>query len=487
MKFFPDRTTFVSFGSLSIQWYAILILLGAFTAYYFSKRNLKYYKNIDINDFFDDIFIYMLWGGVIGARAWYCLFDANTNYLEDPIQIIKVWDGGVAIHGALLGGALVAFFYCKKKNVSFIKFGDAVIPTILIAQALGRWGNFVNKECYGGIVDESYYNGILSFLKSGMYINGNYREPMFFYESCLCLLGFILINFVLRKTQNKRGDLIWAYLMWYGVVRFFIEGHRTDSLLMNITGLKTAQVTSVIYVIVGLLGYFGIFDKLFKKKKPTIIFDLDGTLHDSEKCIQDTYAELFKRHDDIKNFTDERKIEILGPSLYEIFPKYFPNEDPKALYDEYQSIIKDLLPTELKPMLHAKEVLETLRNEGYKVGVVTTRSKDSTNNCLNITGLKDLIDDFVGLEDVKNVKPDIEGYAKIIDQNKWNKDDIVVIGDSIADVKGGQGYGAYTIAFIFNEAKRKEIEECKPNRIITDLNEILDILKEKHNFTYNGK
>ncbi|MDO5440368.1 MAG: prolipoprotein diacylglyceryl transferase [Erysipelotrichaceae bacterium] len=487
MEFFPSRTTFLRVGPLTIQWYAILILTGAIVAYFFSKKNLKQYRNIDVNGFFDDMFIYVLWGGVIGARLWYCLFDSNFNYLEDPLQIIKIWDGGVAFHGCFAGGLLVALLFCKKRNVSFVKFADAVVPTVLFAQAMGRWGNFINQECYGQTVNESYYDGILSFLKSGMYIHGEYREPMFFYESCLCLLGFILINFVLRKFQNKRGDLAWAYLMWYGVVRFFIEARRTDSLLMNISGLKTAQVTSVIYVIIGILGFVGVFDKLFKKKKPTLLFDLDGTLIDTEEPIQMSYRELYRRYDDEKNFTDEIATEVLGPGLMEMFAKLFPNEDPNKLFKEYKEINNSLLPDYLRPMPNAMETLEILKQDGYHIGAVTTRTHDSAEQCLKLIGMDKYMEDICGIDDVKKSKPDPEGYGKIIDKNKWNKSDIVVIGDSIADINGGKNYGCFTVAYIFNKNKTAKVVECGPDRQISDIKELLDILKEDINFTYNGK
>ena len=222
----------------------------------------------------------MIWAGLIGARLWFCLFYDFKYYISNPVAILRIWDGGLAIHGTLVFGALSMFFYCKKRNVSFIKFLDAILPCVFIGQAFGRWGNFVNQECFGNEVPASYFDGILSFLKEGMHINGHYYEPMFFYESMGCLLGFIIINFILRKYQNKRGDLTWAYLMWYGVIRYFIEGHRTDSLFIG--NLKTAQLTSIIFGIVGLLGFFGVFDKyVFKKKKPTLLFDFDGTImHD---------------------------------------------------------------------------------------------------------------------------------------------------------------------------------------------------------------
>ena len=486
MKFFPERTIFLSIGNISIRWYAILILTGALIAYYFAKKNIDRYRNINNNDFMDNAFLIMIWAGLIGARLWFCLFFNFKYYFQNPITILRVWDGGLAIHGTLVGGGLAMFFYCKKRNVSFLKFMDAILPCVFIGQAFGRWGNFVNQECFGNMVDESYFNGVLSFLKSGMYINGNYYEPMFFYESVCCLLGFIMINFVLRKFQNKRGDLTWGYMMWYGVVRYFIEGHRTDSLFVG--NLKTAQVTSILFIAIGLLGYIGIYDKyLFKKKKPTLLFDFDGTIIDSERTIILTYTELFRRHDKVENFTPERQADVLGPALFEMFPKFFPGLDVNALFDEYQAIFKDLLKDNLVIMPHAEEVLSTLKNEGYNIGIITTRSRESTMECMELCKLGKYIDDLVCMEDVKNLKPDAEAYIKIVEKNRWNKDDVVVIGDSSADVKGGKNYGAYTIAFLRNPLKKERLQALKADEYIEDLEEILPILKKNCYFTYNGR
>ena len=486
MKFFPDRSTFLVLGSIQIKWYAVLITIGIFSAYYFAKRNINKYKNINYNDFIDDLLLLIVFAGVIGARLWFCAFYGNGYYFKHPEAILRIWDGGLAIHGTLIFGGLATYFFCKKRNVSFIKVLDSVLPCVFLGQAFGRWGNFLNQECFGNLVDESYYDGILFFLKDGMCINGNYYEPMFFYESMLCLLGFVLINFVLRKYQNKRGDLAWAYLMWYGIIRFFIESRRTDSLFIG--NIKTAQLTSVLFLAVGLCGFFGLFDKfLFKKKKPTLLFDFDGTLVDSEKTIIMTYTELFRRHDKVENFTKERQTEVLGPGLFEMFPKYFPNEDAQKLFDEYQIIFNGYLKDNLVIMPHAEELLKYLKQEGYSIGIVTTRSYDSTKHCLDLTPLKNYIDDCVCMDDVKKLKPDAEAYIKIVDKNKWNKDDVVVIGDSSADIKGGKNYGAYTIAFLRNPDKIERLKALNADKYIEDLIEIKDILKEKHYFTYNGR
>ncbi len=484
MKFFPTRTTFLQIGSLTIQWYAIFIVSGALLAYYFTKKNLREYKNIDRNDFFDNFFVITLWSGVIGARLWYCVFNNFSYYFSNPINIIRIWDGGLAFHGGFVFGVLCAYLLCKKENVSFIKLSDALVPTVLLAQAIGRWGNFVNKECHGAQVDESYFDGILSFLKSGMCINGNYYVPLFFYESLLCFVGFIIINFVLRKTSTKRGELSGAYLIWYGVSRFFIESGRTDSLFIG--SLKTAQVTSIVFVVVGLLLYFGIYDKLFYKR-PTIVFDLDGTISNSTPAIIKAYEETFRKYGNVDDFTIERQAEVLGPPIMEMFKKYFPNEDNDKLCAYYRKVNAEELKNTLKPMPYALDVLKALKDDGYKLALLTTRMRNSTEYCLKLCGLEDIFDVLVCYDDVSKTKPDPEGFYLITRKYKLNSDDVIMVGDSTADMLAGKNFGAYTIAYLSNDMKKKEVLDTKPNRSIEDLRDVLDIVKEKHYFTYNLK
>ncbi len=486
ISFFPNEQTFllIKLGSLTldIRWYAVLIMFGAFLAYYFIKKLIKESKYFDL-DFFDSFFVYTLWFGIVGARLWFCMFYDFSYYISHPLDIIRVWDGGLAIQGGLVFGAIFAYFYIKKHKHSFLKMLDMVLPNVMLAQAIGRWGNFVNKECHGIEVSEEYFNGVLSFLKQGMNINGHYYEPLFFFESILCFIGWILIYFVLRKRQNKRGDLAYAYLMWYGLIRFFIEARRTDSLYIG--NFKMAQLTSIVFFIVGLLGYLGVLNKIIKKEKPTLIFDFDGTLIDTSKGIIEAYRALFKKYSDESKFTEEVQDEIIGPALKDLFPVYFPGIDYDTLYADYRKRQLEVSKLSNTPTPNSVEVLKTLHEQGYNIGIVSTRSKQGIEEILKDFNLQDYVDDICGVKDVEKLKPDPEGIFQLINRNNWNKD-CVMIGDSLMDMGCGNNYGAYTIAYLNNPKRSKELAE-NANVAITDMIEVLDILKKDIAFTYNEK
>jgi len=485
MKFFPDATTFVKFGALQIKWYAVLIMFGAAVAYYFCVRGIKEKKYISVDEF-TDLFVYTLWFGVIGARIWYCVFYNLNYYLANPIAILRVFDGGLAIQGGLVGGFLFVYLYCKKHHLDLMVMMDIVLPNVLLGQASGRWGNFINKECHGGEVSEEYFNGILSFLKEGMYINGHYYEPLFFFESTLCLIGWIIIYCFVRKHQNKRGDLSYAYLMWYGVIRFFIEQRRTDSLYIG--NFKMAMVTSLVFVVAGILGFvnaFGLFDK---RQKPTIIFDMDGTLVNTTPSIIAAYEALFEKFDDINNFTAEKRTEVLGPALKDIFPKYFPGHDYDELYEVYRKRQIEVSPIVNHISENCDTTLATLSKEGYHIAIVSTRHKDGIEELLKDFNLSEYVEAIYGLADVDNLKPAPDAIFKCFAEHPdWNRNDVIMIGDSPMDILCGQNYGAYTIGYLDNPDKSQMLKDAKPNKTVTDLAEILEIVKEKKYFTYNQK
>ena len=244
-----DRVAFSIFN-INIYWYSICILLGMIVASILiinesKKHNLN--KNI-----ISDLIFYTVIIGIIGARLYYVIFNLNY-YLNNPVEIVEVYNGGLAIHGGLIAGLIFSYYYSKKKGLNYLRILDICAPAVLIAQGIGRWGNFFNKEAYGSITTLSTLKSmhIPNFIINGMYIDGNYYYPTFLFESILCLIGFIVIMIIRKNKKIKLGFQIGFYLIWYGVVRFFIEILRTDSLML--LNLKMAQIVSIIGVIIGMI------------------------------------------------------------------------------------------------------------------------------------------------------------------------------------------------------------------------------------------
>ncbi len=240
----------LDFGFIQIRWYSFFIflamLLGSTLVYLETKK-----KKINQNDFENMVF-YGLLIGVLGARIYYVLFNLN-EYLQAPLEILKIWNGGLAIHGGIIATGIFILFYTKKKNMNLLVVLDCIAVGLILAQAIGRWGNFFNGEAYGRIVSLEYLKNLHlpQFIIKGMLINGSYREPTFLYESIASLIGFIVM--LLKRTIKKLkvGQLSGFYLVWYGVVRYIIEGHRADSLMLG--PLRVAQIISILFGCIGIL------------------------------------------------------------------------------------------------------------------------------------------------------------------------------------------------------------------------------------------
>lgn len=244
-----NRVAFNIFG-FNVYYYSLCILLGVIVAYILITREGK--KQGLPKEFISDLIFYTLIIGILGARVYYCVFNLDY-YLANPSEILKIYNGGLAIHGGVIAGLIFVYFYTKEKNVSFIKILDIVAPAVIIAQSFGRWGNFFNQEAHGGIT--TYQNlknmHIPEFIINGMHIEGKYYYPTFFFESIWCLIGFIILMITRRNKNLRKGFQIGFYFIWYGIGRFFIEALRTDSLMFF--NLKIAQIVSLIGIIIGII------------------------------------------------------------------------------------------------------------------------------------------------------------------------------------------------------------------------------------------
>ncbi|KXT75162.1 Prolipoprotein diacylglyceryl transferase [Streptococcus sp. DD10] len=233
-------------GPFSIRWYAICIVGGLILAVYLSMREAPR-KGIKADDILDFILIAFPIS-IIGARLYYVAFEWK-NYRNNPLDIFAIWNGGIAIYGGLIAGAVVLYLFSQRRFINTLDFLDIAAPSVMIAQSIGRWGNFVNQEAYGATVENLDY--LPSFIRNQMYIDGSYRQPTFLYESLWNLLGFSLLLVLRRKSHFlKRGEITAFYLIWYGFGRMVIEGMRTDSLMF--AGLRISQWLSAILILAGI-------------------------------------------------------------------------------------------------------------------------------------------------------------------------------------------------------------------------------------------
>ena len=249
----PSRVAFTLFGR-DIYWYGVLMALGIIIAVFIAMHEAKRKKMPQ--DTALDVCLIAIPCGVVGARLYYVLFELE-RYLQNPISILYIWEGGLAIYGAVIGGLVGILIYCKRKKIRFLKIADIIAPGLVLAQAIGRWGNFFNQEAYGLPVTnpdllwfpltvkidipwaggQHYFNGVLC--------DNPYHLATFFYESLWCVLVFLVIWFVLRKRVKHDGDVFLWYVMLYGFERMFVEGLRGDSLWLIPGAVRVSQALSL--------------------------------------------------------------------------------------------------------------------------------------------------------------------------------------------------------------------------------------------------
>lgn len=234
-----------------VMWYGVIIALGMVAAVAYIYYRCKKSENINTDDLMDTAILTILFG-IVGARLYYVLFSLDSY--NSIWEVFDLRSGGLAIYGGVIAGATTIFVMCKYiKKINWRKFFDATAPGVMIAQAMGRWGNFFNGEAYGSIVEEG---NPLYFMRMGLVPNVNsyttmyYYHPTFLYESLWNVLGFVLIN-VFYKKKKFDGQIALYYFIWYGFGRMFIEGLRTDSLYLWGTPIRVSQLLGLLLFLAG--------------------------------------------------------------------------------------------------------------------------------------------------------------------------------------------------------------------------------------------
>ena len=244
-----DRVAFTIFG-IDVMWYGVLIATGMLIGIALAIREAK---RVGISE--DDVLniaIIAIPVAIICARLYYVIFSWDY-YSQNPGEILNIRGGGLAIHGGLIGGILTGFIYAKVKKLDFFKTADAVMVGMPLAQAIGRWGNFINGEAHGGPTS----------LPWGIMVDGVKVHPTFLYESIWDFGIFLFIMFYMRKKKTYEGEVIVSYITLYSIGRFFIEGLRTDSLMFG--PIRMAQFVSLVGVVGGLILHFYLKNRAKKK------------------------------------------------------------------------------------------------------------------------------------------------------------------------------------------------------------------------------
>jgi phosphatidylglycerol:prolipoprotein diacylglycerol transferase len=231
-------------GPLTIRWYGVLIMAGVILGLVLAGREAKR-QDVSIELIYD-LFFYMILSAVVGARLYYVIFSWDL-YRNNIREILAFWHGGLAIHGAVMGGIISALIYTRLKGLSFWLVADICAPSLILGQAIGRWGNFFNQEAFGGPTDLPWGIFIDNAHRPLQYIQQTHFHPTFLYESLWDFCVFLFLLWVRRKRVIMRGDVFLVYLMLYSLGRFWIEGLRMDSLMF--AGFRVAQVVSLLLVL----------------------------------------------------------------------------------------------------------------------------------------------------------------------------------------------------------------------------------------------
>ena len=244
-----------SIGNFSIYWYGIIIAVGFTLAFCYVMINSKRFE-INSDKLIDTIIVGLI-TGIIGARLYYVIFYPGDTYINDPLSILQIHEGGLAIYGGIIGGLAGGLTVAKIKKINIPSSLDLAALGFLIGQCIGRWGNFMNQEAFG--TDTSLPWGMVS--ENTLLETNNPVHPCFLYESLWCLLGFILLDIFSRKFRKYNGQIFLLYIVWYGTERFLVEGLRTDSLMIPYVNLRVSQILAVVSVIISI-----IFLVIFKNK-----------------------------------------------------------------------------------------------------------------------------------------------------------------------------------------------------------------------------
>lgn len=297
-------------GFTEVRWYGAVIAFGFLLAVLLGGRIAHMWKvNLDK---MIDVLLFGTIGGIIGARAYYVIFEWDY-YSQHLSEIYKIWEGGLAIYGGIIGGMVAAFFVCRIEKINFYNLLDMAGISLLVGQGIGRWGNYANQEAFGGFTYKNFgmmSDSVIAYISrediAPMYglenvdnipryvaENNLYVHPTFFYEFVWCMLGVLVLYIVMKKYRKFSGQMFLTYGVWYGLERAVVEGLRSDSLYIGDTNLRVSQLLSIAIVVV--CGFLLVTRLIKYKKNPKEVEGTDYIAVTSDKEYERIIKSLNKR------------------------------------------------------------------------------------------------------------------------------------------------------------------------------------------------
>lgn len=415
---------FLQIGDFGIRWYAICILTGIIVGYILGVKEAK--KLGIASSYLTDGLLIIVPISIIGARLYYVLFDADKANYQSFRDVIAIWDGGIAIIGAVIAIVISAIIYCKVRKLNILAIFDLIAPSLLVGQILGRWGNWFNGEAHGGIIQSeglaNFYNNIMPWVMKKMDTGFNlgvenniYYHPTFLYEGLWNLLGLILIVVLRRKFKKiKVGDFIFFYMFWYGLGRStLIEPIRTDQ-LMPIFGVPVNILIPALMSALGLIGLIlkhtikrfdtGYYDELVvnakKNKINTVYSRLEGVLVNPNILLKNAYYETIKKFDH-KEVSEAELAKYLKKNYKEVLS----GSDKIKFFNEF--LIANV--NQLEKTYSAKAFYKKLFSKDIQVAIYSNFDLEVMKTFIEYLGLNRYISVFIpniyNIDDVVKTYP----------------------------------------------------------------------------------
>lgn len=478
----PYNSNAIEVGNFKVAWYAVFILSGVVFAFIMGLNEFRKF-NLNPDILYDGIII-ALPLAIVGARLHYILF--NLSQVSSIGDIFNIQNGGLGIHGAVIVTFLFLIYFAKRKKISYWFIMEIVVVGFFIGQMIGRWGNFMNQELYGPVVDN--LNWLPSIIRDHMFINGSFRHPVFLYESISNLLGVILLLNVVRRFKfYKLGDGLAFYLVWYGIVRIPVELLRIGSGVdepLKMFGIYVSVWISVLFIIGGGV-LFIVKRKLFKNlphyndySNKAILLDLDGTVVDTADLIIKTFKEVFKTKLPKIKLTEKDYLEFIGPTLVESFSKYASSEEEVSeLVKTYVEISeRNHNEEEIKTFSGVEDTIKWFVQNNYQIAVVSSKNSRFVKLGLEKTNLLQYINLIIGSDNVDEHKPSPKPLLEAVKVLGIDATQTFYVGDHENDIKSAKAADIKSVLVGYSIRYHEALNE-KPDFIINNFEDLLLVVK----------